>query len=490
MMYTASRFRIPVTTERRSIEWSPARGDAFSVFRLLGQRLGMERVFLLDSVTDPRVKHRLAIVAADPVLEVRFKGDGLRISGEEDLVRTVRGRLEERSLLKHARMAGPVSEVLGEISAAFETDSELPPFGGGFIGYVGYDAVRYFERIPHTTRDDRGLDDMRFQIHRWVLHIEDGRLNVFAHGFGDRDPEAERVVKWLTDGPLPAPMSGGTSPALHVMEDVGQEEFVRRVRRAKEYIRDGDIFQVVLSKRMRVRSGADPLWVYDRLRGLNPSPYMFYVDYGDVRLFGASPEAQLRVEGGTAHMRPIAGTSKGKGRSREENLRLVEALKNDEKERAEHLMLVDLCRNDLGRICRAGTVKVDQLMVIEEYSHVFHLVSHVRGELRENVKPLEAVLATFPAGTLSGAPKVRAMEIIDELEEFDRGPYGGAVGCIDWKGQINLAIMIRTVVHQGETFYLQAGAGIVADSDPEMEWLECGHKLAALRSALFPGDPL
>ncbi|MBX6395703.1 MAG: anthranilate synthase component I family protein [Alicyclobacillaceae bacterium] len=446
----------------------------------------MKKVFLLDSVTDPRVRHRLAIVAADPVLEIRCKGDQIRFEGDPFLVGVVHSRVEEEGLVSGGAVKGTVPQILAIVSGIFSLDEDCPPFAAGFVGYVGYDAVRYYERVPHTTEDDRNLDDIRLQLHRWVVHVTERGLDVFAHRFGQDGDDLERLVElvqgadWIPD--LPATVA----PVLSVAEDVEEQEFIRRVKRAKDYIRDGDIFQVVLSKRMRVRSPADPLVVYDRLRRLNPSPYMFYVDYGHMRIFGASPEAQLRVEGGIAHMRPIAGTSKGKGRTPEENRRLIDNLLRDEKERAEHLMLVDLCRNDLGRICRAGTVAVEQLMVIEEYSHVFHIVSHVRGELRPEVTPLEAVLATFPAGTLTGAPKVRAMEIIDELESFDRGPYGGAVGFIDLHGRINLAIMIRTVVQKDDVFYLQAGAGIVADSVPEMEWMECGHKLAALRSALFP----
>ncbi|MDI3257956.1 MAG: anthranilate synthase component I family protein [Kyrpidia sp.] len=453
---------------------------------MMAQEWGVRRVFLLDSVSDPRARHRSAIVAADPVLELRLKGNRIDIAGDGSLVDAVRRRLARERWVDGVKMTGDPADVLAAVSDVFAPDPGLPAFSGGFLGYVGYDAVRYFERLPHTTEDDRRLDDIRLQVHRWVIHVNDKGFEVFAHGFGESVEDPDRAEAWIVRaGELPG-LPAEVAPVLSVGQDVTEEEFIRRVERAKAYITEGDIFQIVPSMRMRVKSAADPLVVYDRLRRVNPSPFMFYVDYGDSRIFGASPEVQLRVQDGVAQMRPIAGTSKGKGKTPEENRRLVEELLRDEKERAEHLMLVDLCRNDLGRVCRPGTVRVEQLMTVEEYSHVFHIVSHVRGELRPEVKPLQAILATFPAGTLTGTPKVRAMEIIDELETFDRGPYGGAVGFIDWKGNVNLAIMIRSVVQIGEIFYLQAGAGIVADSLPAMEWQECGHKLAALRSALFP----
>ncbi|ADG06610.1 anthranilate synthase component I family protein [Kyrpidia tusciae] len=484
-MSVAGGIRIPVATRRRAVLRRPG-SDAFALFRVIAEELGARRVFLLDSVSDPRERHRLAIVAADPVLELRFKRNRIDVTGDEALVDAVKRRLAQERLVEGSEIAGDPAEVLAAVSGVFAPVEDLPAFAGGFLGYVAYDAIRYFERLPHTTVDDRQLDDIRLQVHRSVVHVTDEGLEVFAHRFGEADDDLDRVLGWIDRADRLPDLPRDVAPVLSVKQDVTEEEFVRRVEKAKNYIADGDIFQIVPSMRIQVNSAADPLVVYDRLRRCNPSPFMFYADYGDSRIFGASPEVQLRVQDGVAQMRPIAGTSKGKGKTAEENRRLVEDLLGDEKERAEHLMLVDLCRNDLGRVCRPGTVVVEQLMVVEEYSHVFHIVSHVRGELRPEVKPLQAILATFPAGTLSGTPKVRAMEIIDELESFDRGPYGGAVGFIDWRGNVNLAIMIRSVVQVGDVFYLQAGAGIVADSVPEMEWRECGHKLAALHSALFP----
>ncbi|CAB3392579.1 anthranilate synthase component I family protein [Kyrpidia spormannii] len=484
-MSVVERLQVVVSTRRHTVP-RRAGADAFALFRVIAGEIGAERAFLLDSVSDPRAQHRLAVVAADPVLELRFKSEGIAVSGDESVTAAVRARLDQGRLVKDGQMVAGPAEVLAAVSDVFAPAEDLPAFAGGFLGYVAYDAIRYFERLPHTTVDDRRLDDIRLRVFRTVIHVTDDQFEVYAHRFGEGRDDLDRALKWISGIEDLPDLSGDVEPAIEVYHDVTEEEFIHRVEKAKKYIADGDIFQIVPSVRLRVRSKADPLVVYDRLRRVNPSPFMFYGDYGDFRIFGASPEVQLRVQGGVAQMRPIAGTSKGKGMTDAENRRLVEDLLGDEKERAEHLMLVDLCRNDLGRVCRPGTVVVEQLMVVEEYSHVFHIVSHVNGELRPDVKPLHAILATFPAGTLSGTPKVRAMEIIDELESFDRGPYGGAVGFIDWKGNVNLAIMIRSVVHIEDVFYLQAGAGIVADSVPEMEWRECGHKLAALHQALFP----
>jgi anthranilate synthase component 1 len=262
-----------------------------------------------------------------------------------------------------------------------------------------------------------------------------------------------------------------------------RSDYLECVRRCKEYIRAGDIFQVVPSQRLEVTTEADPLSIYRSLRVVNPSPYMFLLKMDDLHLVGSSPEVMVRVEDRTATVRPIAGT-RHRGETEEEDRRLAEELLSDPKERAEHVMLVDLGRNDLGRVCRYGTVEADEIMVIERYSHVMHIVSNVTGELRDGEDALDALKACIPAGTLTGAPKVRAMEIIDEFEPTRRGPYGGAVGYFDFSGNMDTCITIRTVVMQGERAYVQAGGGIVADSVPENEWQETLNKATALLRAI------
>jgi anthranilate synthase component 1 len=461
--------------------------EAFDVFKACAETYGPEQVFLLDSVKDPKSRYCSSLIGLFPVLSCRFKGSSLRLEGHDSLVRHVTDALQQDGISLHDFSGVPVSALLDRISNCFSlTNPEnMRPYSFGFLGFFAYDAIRYFERIPNTTLDDRQIDDIHLQVHQVVLQFEGEKIYVIINEIeGISTPSREEVESFLHA--YGAPVFAGFDPkALVVEEDVSREEFVNRVLRAKEYIREGDIFQVVLSKRDRVIGMIDPYEVYYRLKQVNPSPYMFFADYGTYRIFGTSPELQIRLENGIAEMKPIAGTTKGKGKTPEENHALLHALLQDEKERAEHLMLVDLCRNDLGRVCEAGSITVKEFMITEEYSHVYHIVSAVQGRVEKQVSKFDVFLATFPAGTLSGAPKVRAMEIIDELESVNRGPYGGVIGCFDFLGNMNTAIVIRTIIHQNGVSYLQAGAGIVADSDPEHEWNECNLKLRALRQTVF-----
>jgi anthranilate synthase component 1 len=269
-----------------------------------------------------------------------------------------------------------------------------------------------------------------------------------------------------------------------VRRDVGKEEFEEMVERARDYIISGDIFQVVLSRRVEVRAAADPLEVYRRLREINPSPYMYCLEFGERRIVGSSPETLVKLEGDRIVTKPIAGT-RPRGETPEEDERLAREMLEDEKERAEHAMLVDLARNDVGKVSRPGTVRVTRLMEVERYSHVQHIVSEVEGERRPGVTPWDVLRATFPAGTVSGAPKVRAMEIIDELEVYKRGPYAGGVGYVSWTGDLDFAISIRTIFSTGRRWFTQAGAGIVYDSVPEREWRETEDKMRAMVGAIL-----
>jgi anthranilate synthase component 1 len=367
----------------------------------------------------------------------------------------------------------------------------LPRFCGGLVGAFGYDTVRFVEaKLANSEKPDTlGTPDILLLLSDEIAIVDNlsGKLTlvVFAEpGFPGAWKRAQARLKELLAKlrepvQIPADVSAPSAPAI---SEFGEDAFKAAVRRAKQYIVDGDIMQVVLSQRMSKPFAATPLSLYRALRTLNPSPYMFYFDFEDFHVVGASPEILVRLEDGTVTVRPIAGTRK-RGATPEEDTALAAELLADQKERAEHLMLLDLGRNDCGRVAKTGTVRVTDQFVIERYSHVMHIVSNVEGALRDDEGPLSVLKATFPAGTVSGAPKVRAMEIIDELEPSKRGIYAGAVGYLGFNGDMDLAIAIRTAVVKDGRIYVQAGAGIVADSDPDAEWAETQNKARALLRA-------
>ncbi|WP_420125667.1 anthranilate synthase component I [Longimicrobium sp.] len=378
----------------------------------------------------------------------------------------------------------------------------LPRFWGGAVGFFGYDVIRLIERLPSAPPDDRGLPDAVFMLTGTVLVIDnlfnraravvavqtDGVSQLeLLERYQSATREIEGLIQRLRDekGPAPLEMAEPGGEADDPFESTSTREgFEDGVRRIQEYIRAGDAFQVVLSQRLRVPLAAHPFDLYRALRTLNPSPYLFYLDLDGVRLVGSSPEVMVRLEEGRVTVRPIAGTRR-RGKDAEDDRRLSDSLLADPKERAEHLMLLDLGRNDVGRVARWGTVTVPQRMVIEKYSHVLHMVSTVEGRLREGMSAMDVFRASFPAGTVSGAPKVRAMEIIDELEPVRRGPYAGAVGYFAYGGRtMDTAIAIRTVVQVDGTAHVQAGAGIVADSVPADEYEETLSKARALLRAV------
>jgi anthranilate synthase component I len=377
----------------------------------------------------------------------------------------------------------------------------LPRFTGGAVGYLGYDVVRSMERLPHPPPDFAGLPDAVLMIADTVVILDNlfGRALVVASvvvppdaAARDRERLADEAEAGVTDllarldGPhqLPPLRPPVAPPAVTTTSRYPQDKFETDVGRVLEYIRAGDAFQVVLSRRQEARGAVDPLRLYRSLRALNPAPYLFHLQLDDFALVGSSPETLLRVEGGEVTVRPIAGTAT-RGATPVEDERLGRALADDEKERAEHLMLVDLSRNDVGRVAEYGTVRVTELMVLERYSHVQHLVSEVRGRLRAGYDALDALRACFPHGTVTGAPKVRAMEIVDELEPERRGPYAGAVGYIGWGATtLDTAIAIRAAVVLSDRVLVQAGAGIVADSDPAREYAETEAKAQAVLRAL------
>ncbi|MBI2095193.1 MAG: anthranilate synthase component I [Candidatus Omnitrophica bacterium] len=374
----------------------------------------------------------------------------------------------------------------------------LGPFSGGAVGYLGYDTVRFIEKIPDKNKDTLKLPDALF-IFTDTLLVFDHLLkkirvvsNVFLNDFKDASQayghataKIETEIRRLESfgARRSSPAGSGAGPKTRVESNMRPGTFEKAVVKAKRYIRKGDIFQVVLSQAFRTRVRARSFDIYRALRSINPSPYMFYLNCGDFQIVGSSPEVHVRCEGRKAALRPIAGTRR-RGKNPAEDARLEKELLADPKERAEHLMLVDLGRNDLGRVCEYESVKVSEFMTVERYSHVMHLVSHVEGRLRRDRSLFDLIRATFPAGTISGAPKVRAMEIIDELENQQRGFYSGIVGYFSYSGNLDSCIAIRTILVKDGTATVQAGAGIVADSDPAREHQETVNKARALFKAI------
>jgi anthranilate synthase component 1 len=447
--------------------------------------------FLFESVIGGERLGRYSFLGSGPFLIFEAHGTSVRI---QDLAT---GHAEEFTHKDPLRL-------LEEIQARYRAPhlAGLPRFLGGAVGYAGYDTVRYVERLEHPPLDDRGLPDLCFALYdRMVIfdHINK-TIAVVAHAhvagssraeleksYADAcrrvDALVERLQRREADLPLTDITPGGrVKREFH--SNFGHGEYEQAVEKAKEYIRAGDIFQVVLSQRLTTQARAHPFDVYRTLRIVNPSPFMFYVRQGpELSLVGSSPEIMVRVEGDKVTIRPLAGTRR-RGQTEEEDDHLAAELIADPKERAEHIMLVDLGRNDVGMVARYGTVQLSDVMQVERYSHVMHICSNVTGRLQPGRSAFDALRACLPAGTLSGAPKVRAMEIIDELEPHRRGPYGGAVGYIDFSGNMDTCIALRTIVFKGQTAYLQAGAGIVADSVPESEREETLNKAMGLLRAL------
>lgn len=487
-------FMVMIAPTLRDIEELAARGTVIPVHKdILADLLtpaavylrvahGRRRVFLLESVEGGERIARYSFVGWDPFLIVRGKGESLIL---EEL-----GETWEED--------GKPLEKLREISRRFRTVKleDMPPFLGGGVGYFAYDLVRQFEKLPCTTPDELGLDDFHMMYFSTVLAFDHlrHRIHIIVNLLNDRGRQSleakyqdavlriEQIEKRLME-PLSLPRSVPQSTAPEPLSNVSPDHYRANVEKAKEYIRAGDIFQVVLSQRFSMEMRCEPFDVYRALRYINPSPYMFFLRMDDLHLVGASPEMLVRVYDGRVEYGPIAGT-KPRGKTPDEDARNAEELLRDEKERAEHIMLVDLGRNDLGRVCEFGSVKVTDLMHVERYSHVMHIVSSVEGRLLTGLDCFHALEACLPAGTVSGAPKVRAMEIIEEMEPARRGVYGGAVGYVDFSGNLDTCIALRTLVIKNGKAYIQAGGGIVFDSDPETERQESLNKARALIGAV------
>jgi len=370
----------------------------------------------------------------------------------------------------------------------------LPRFFGGLVGYMGYDMVKFFEPIQGGGKDGLGLPDFFFMLTDTMLIFDSLRQKIKvlsnAHIEDTSPEEAYREAVQKIDDiisklrvPFMPPDSGVGGKSNGVQSNFSKQDFISAVKKSKDYVMAGDIVQVVLSQRFERDAIVNPFHIYRALRVINPSPYMYYLDIGDAKIVGSSPEILVRFEEGKIVLRPIAGTRK-RGETEAADKALEEELKRDPKEIAEHIMLVDLGRNDVGRVAKIGSVKVTELMMVERYSHVMHLVSNVEGDLREGLDAFDVLAACFPAGTVSGAPKVRAMQIIEELEPTQRGPYAGAVGYFSYSGNMDTCITIRTLIIKDGKVYVQAGAGIVADSEPEREYLETVNKAKGMMNAV------
>ncbi len=394
------------------------------------------------------------------------------------LIQAKDGVLETTDVLTGSKERKRVSDPLAELRRLVPPNSAsgMFRFVGGAVGYISYDSVRYWERVPNSTRDDAGLPDFQFGIYNDGVVFDHAKRESYYFTQGrDRMDEVRAVAK-----------KGAVESGVRASEPKSQtsrERFEDAVRTAKDYVAAGDIFQAVLSKRYDVRVEGDLSGFYESLSEVNPSPYMYFLKFGDRRIVGSSPEMLVRVEGSRVETYPIAGT-RPVLEDPVETGRLARELMEDPKENAEHVMLVDLARNDIGRVSKYGSVGVPEFLTVERFSHVQHIVSHVVGEMREGLDSYDALRALFPAGTVSGAPKIRAMEIIEELEEVRRGPYAGAVGYFSANGNSDFAITIRTLVSQGRDCSIQSGAGIVADSAPEREWEETEAKAKGLFRAL------
>lgn len=476
-----------------------------AVYETLSAHLGSTRhTVLLESVKGPQKIARYSFIAFDPYITLAAK------DGEVTLRAGSRETVSFR----------PPLDRLKELVAAYpqKPAPDLPPFQGGAIGLLSYDFVRYIEDIPGSSADDLRIPDLDFMLvdrvisfdhqekRAWIVVAPGARATELGYreisdiDFGTAYDEAAEVLRELEsllaapapDGgspgpesaPAPAACGGSGSGTAELQYEMSKQEYMEIVRKAKDYIAAGDIFQANLSQRIAAPVGrTDPWRIYRLLRAINPSPFAAYADFGGYTLVSSSPERLVRVRDGVIDTRPIAGTRpRGKDRSEDEALR-AELLLN-EKERAEHIMLIDLERNDIGRISEYGSVTVDELMITEDYSHVIHIVSNVRGRLGEGRTCFDVIKATFPGGTITGVPKVRCMEIIDELEPVRRGPYTGSLGYIGFSGAMDLNIIIRTFVVKDGYAYVQAGAGIVADSDPEREYYETLKKAEALLKTL------
>ena len=456
-------------------------GDTETPITLYKKLCGEGSCYLLESVEGGEKRGRYSYIGRNPLITIKGYDKGAIIQQEGH---------------SYTEIGNPL-EITKRIMKNYEAPhmAKLPSFTGGAVGYIAYDTIRKYEKLPHINEDDLQVPDLHLLITKEVIvydHVTQKVIiiiNTLAEKEGkDRYEIAVEKLKAIQrevsmkaygsieeDAVVPLP--------IKYLSNETKESFMKKVARAKEYIRNGDIFQVVLSQRLKVETNLNPFKIYRNLRSISPSPYLFYIDFGEYQVAGSSPELLIKVEGDRLETCPIAGTRE-RGRTLGEDEKLARELLQDEKEMAEHLMLVDLARNDIGKIAEFGTVEVSRFMDICKYSHVMHIVSNVIGQKKKRFDMYDALISCLPAGTLSGAPKVRAMEIIDELENKKRGIYGGAAGYFGFNGNMDMCITIRSILFKDQSAYLQAGAGIVADSNSEEEYKETLRKLRGLMETI------
>jgi len=446
--------------------------------------------FLLESIKGPDKIARFSFIGPEPFLRIRAKNGIIEINRN--------GKIDKSS----TSFLKKLKQLLSSYSC--RTNSELPPFTGGAAGIISYDFVHYLERLPKTAVDDLNIPDADFMLVDTVIAL-DHKLQktfiIYSPGADKIVDSAEKTIDWATEYDeasekinrlhksissiktqpiVPTLQTKKSGDTVEIKHEMGKNHYMDIVKKVKAYIKAGDIFQANLSQRVSANIGDTPAWdIYKLLSSINPSPFAAYLNMGDYQIASSSPERLVKVNGRTVETRPIAGT-RPRGKDAESDKQMRADLLLNEKERAEHLMLIDLERNDLGKISNYSTVQADEIMITEDYSHVIHIVSNVKGTLAKNKDCFDAIRATFPGGTITGVPKVRCMEIIDELEPVVRGPYTGSIGYISFTGDMDLNIIIRTFVIKDSTAYVQAGAGIVADSDPEKEYYETLKKAEAL----------
>ncbi|WZL74085.1 anthranilate synthase component I [Clostridiaceae bacterium 35-E11] len=452
-------------------------GDMDTPITLFSKLCKDQSSYLLESVEGGNKWGRYSYIGRNPFMTIKCYGNKVIIKKGDEIITKI----------------GNVLEILKTLMDDYHVTQmdHMPDFIGGAVGYIGYDVIRNYEDLTNVNVDDIKMPDVHLLLMKEVIvydHVrQKTRIIVNVQTSGNLEKlykeaiDKLQVIKkeilennfHMDDDKIKDP------PKIKYLSNETKENFIQKILRAKEYIRNGDIFQVVLSQRLQVETELSPFKAYRTLRSMNPSPYMFYIDFGAYHLVGSSPELLVKVKQDTVETCPIAGT-RPRGKSIEEDNQYAEELLKDEKELAEHLMLVDLARNDIGKIATFGTVEVNQFMEIQKYSHVMHIVSNVAGKKRDDCDMYDGLIACLPAGTVSGAPKVRAMEIIDELENRKRGVYGGAVGYLSFNGNMDTCIAIRTMIFKDRMVYIQAGAGIVADSNPESEYHETLRKAKVL----------
>ncbi|MGB3456326.1 MAG: anthranilate synthase component I [Litorimonas sp.] len=435
--------------------------------------LGKPYAFLFESVQGGEQRGRFSFFGFDPDLIWKSQGDLAALSRDGN---------------NFSRMSGTPLEALRQLIAecAFELPDELPPMTAGLFGYLGYDMIRQVEVLAQPNPDPIGTPDAIMVRPRTVCIFDQVKQEIIVAALvppgGDYDTAVARIEATVSDLEAPAPAAPSSTVRVpDVSATIGTDlpAFAERVKAARDYILAGDVFQVVIGQRLSAPMVASPFALYRALRRMNPSPFLYFLDFDDHQIVGSSPEILVRLRDGVVTVRPIAGT-RPRGKTTAEDLENERSLLADPKERAEHLMLLDLGRNDVGRVAQAGTVRVTERFIVERYSHVMHIVSNVEGDIRDGLDCIDALMAGFPAGTVSGAPKVRAMEIIDELEDEKRGIYAGAVGYVSANGDMDTAIALRTGIVKDDTLHVRAGAGIVLDSTAEYEWAETRHKATAL----------